>query len=407
MDNNEIDKKNDASVENNEDITVKDVKWETVNDDEHKGEIKFKNKKKKRFNGFFKILAVALICAVFGGAGGAIVFNSEYKNMAKSLSNSSLTQQSSSGSLSKIADISASAITKTAATVGPAVVGISNKAQGNFGLQDVDSGSGIIFDSKGYIVTNNHVIDNASKITVKLSSGKVLDAKVIGTDSRSDLAVIKVDATNLPIAKFGDSSKVSVGDTAIAIGNPLGEEFAGTVTAGIISAVNRQINYGGAIYKLIQTDAAINPGNSGGALCNKDGEVIGINSLKLGASENAEGMGFAITINEAKTIIASLMKTGTVTRPYLGILGQDAVSETNNVQGVYVNEIVPGSGAASAGIKPTDIIIELDGTKVQKFSDLAGIIDKHKIGDKVSCKLLRGGKTISINVTLTQMKANN
>lgn len=407
MDNNEIDKTNDTSVNNNEQTKVKDVNWETVNDDEHKGEIKFKSNKKKKLNGLFKILAVALICAVFGGVGGAIVFNSEYKNMTKSLSNSSLTQQSSSGSLSKTADISASAITKTAATVGPAVVGISNKAQGNFGLQDVDSGSGIIFDSKGYIVTNNHVIDNASKITVKLSSGKVLDAKVIGTDARSDLAVIKVDATNLPIAKFGDSSKVSVGDTAIAIGNPLGEEFAGTVTAGIISAVNRQINYGGAIYKLIQTDAAINPGNSGGALCNKDGEVIGINSLKLGASENAEGMGFAITINEAKTIIASLMKTGTVTRPYLGILGQDAVSQTNNVQGVYVNEIVPGSGAASAGIKPTDIIIELDGTKVQQFSDLAGIIDKHKIGDKVSCKLLRNGKTISINVMLTQMKANN
>jgi len=407
VDNNEIDKTNDTSVNNNEQTKVKDVNWETVNDDEHKGEIKFKSNKKKKLNGLFKILAVALICAVFGGVGGAIVFNSEYKNMTKSLSNSSLTQQSSSGSLSKTADISASAITKTAATVGPAVVGISNKAQGNFGLQDVDSGSGIIFDSKGYIVTNNHVIDNASKITVKLSSGKVLDAKVIGTDARSDLAVIKVEATNLPIAKFGDSSKVSVGDTAIAIGNPLGEEFAGTVTAGIISAVNRQINYGGAIYKLIQTDAAINPGNSGGALCNKDGEVIGINSLKLGASENAEGMGFAITINEAKTIIASLMKTGTVTRPYLGILGQDAVSQTNNVQGVYVNEIVPGSGAASAGIKPTDIIIELDGTKVQQFSDLAGIIDKHKIGDKVSCKLLRNGKTISINVMLTKMKANN
>jgi serine protease Do len=407
MDDKEIDKINNTSLEKDQQTKVSDVKWETVNDNENKGEIKFKSKKKRKFNGFFKILAVALICAVFGGVGGAIVFNNEYKNMTKTLSGSSLTQQNNSSSLSKMADVSTSAITKTAATVGPAVVGISNKAQGNFGLQDVDSGSGIIFDSKGYIVTNNHVIDNASKITVKLSSGKVLDAKVVGTDARSDLAVIKVDATNLPIAKFGDSSKVSVGDTAIAIGNPLGEEFAGTVTAGIISATNRQINYGGAIYKLIQTDAAINPGNSGGALCNSNGEVIGINSLKLGASENAEGMGFAITINEAKTIISSLMKTGTVIRPYLGILGQDAVSETNNVQGVYVNEIVAGSGAAAAGIKPTDIIVELDGTKVQKFSDLAGIIDKHKIGDKVTCKILRKGKTVSVNVTLTKMKANN
>ena len=407
MDNKEIDKTNDTSLENKNQTKVTDVNWETVDEAGDKGGIKFKSKKKKKLNGIFKLILVALVCAIFGGAGGAIVFNQEYKNMTKNSTGSSLTQQNSSSSLSKVADVSASAITKTAATVGPAVVGISNKAQGNFGLQDVDSGSGIIFDSKGYIVTNNHVIDKASKITVKLSSGKVLDAKVVGTDPRSDLAVIKVDATNLPIAKFGDSSKVSVGDTAVAIGNPLGEEFAGTVTAGIISAVNRQINYGGSIYKLIQTDAAINPGNSGGALANSNGEVIGINSLKLGASENAEGMGFAITINEAKTIIASLMKTGTVTRPYLGILGQDAISDTNSVQGVYVNEIVAGSGAASAGIKPTDIIIELDGTKVEKFSDLAGIIDKHKIGDKVSCKILRNSKTISISVTLTKMKANN
>lgn len=407
MDNDEINKTNGESLENNQQTKINDVNWEAVNENENKGEIKFSSKKKNKFNGFFKLLVVALICAICGGAGGAIVFNSKYKNMTKTLSNSSLAQQSSSSVLSKTTDVSSGSITKSAATVGPAVVGISNKAQGNFGLQDVDSGSGIIFDSKGYIVTNNHVIDKASKITVKLSSGKVLVAKVIGTDSRSDLAVIKVEATNLPIAKFGDSSKVSVGDTAIAIGNPLGEEFAGTVTAGIISAVNRQINYGGSIYKLIQTDAAINPGNSGGALCNSNGEVIGINSLKLGASENAEGMGFAITINEAKTIIASLMKTGTVTRPYLGILGQDAVSQTNNVQGVYVNEIVAGSGAAAAGIKPTDIIVELDGTKVQKFSDLAGIIDKHKIGDKVSCKILRNSKTISINVTLTKMKESN
>lgn len=407
MDNNEIDKLNDISMENSKETQVNDVNWEAVNDDENIGKIKFRSKNKKKINGFFKLLALVLVCAVSGAAGGAIVFNTKYKNMTKSSSTSSLTQQDNSNSLTKTADVSANAITKTAAAVGPAVVGISNKAQGNFGLQDVDSGSGIIFDSNGYIVTNNHVIDGASKITVKLSSGKVLDAKVIGTDSRSDLAVIKVEATNLPIVKFGDSSKVSVGDTAIAIGNPLGEEFAGTVTAGIISAVNRQINYGGSIYKLIQTDAAINPGNSGGALCNNVGEVIGINSLKLGASENAEGMGFAITINEAKTIIQSLMSTGTVARPYLGIMGKDAISNTNNVQGVYVNEVVAGSGAASAGIKPTDIIVELDGTKVEKFSDLAGIIDKHKIGDKVSCKILRNGNTISVNVELTQMKTNN
>ena len=406
MANNEIDKANGISVENNEETKVKDVNGQTPTDDKNKGKIKFINKNNKKIKDFIKLFAAVLVCVVFGGIGGAIIFNVESKNMIKSSSLSSLTQNNSN-SLTKTAGVSTSAISKTAATVGPAIVGISNKAQENFGLQDVNSGSGIIFDSNGYIVTNNHVINGDLKITVKLSSGKVFIAKVIGTDTRSDLAIIKVDATNLPIAKLGDSSKVSVGDTAIAIGNPLGDEFAGTVTAGIISAVNRQIDYGGAVYKLLQTDAAINPGNSGGALCNNSGEVIGINSLKLGASQNAEKMGFAITINEAKAIIQSLMSNGTVARPYLGILGQDTVLNNNNVQGAYVNEVVAGSGAAAAGIKPTDIIVEIDGTKVKQFSDLTGIIDKHKIGDKVSCKILRNGNTISVNVTLTQMKANN
>lgn len=227
-------------------------------------------------------------------------------------------------------------ITKVAESVGPAVVGISNKTEGYFGQEDQGSGSGIIFDPNGYIVTNNHVIDGAQKITIKLSTGKVLNASLVGTDRRSDLAVIKVDAKNLPVAKFGDSSKVKVGDVAIAIGNPLGEEFAGTVTAGIVSATNRKIQYAGAVYKLIQTDAAINPGNSGGALCNDAGEIIGINSLK----EKAEGIGFAISINEAKDIIKSLMDYGKVSRPYLGVAGKTISSEQTGVSGAYVAEVV-------------------------------------------------------------------
>jgi serine protease Do len=259
MDNNEIDKINGTSIENNEENKVEGFNSVTVNNDEDKCGIKFKNKKKKKFTGFFKLLAAVLICVVSGGA-GAIVFDTAYKNTTNSSSNSSLTQQNNS--LTNSGTTYTNLISKTAATVAPAVVGISNEEQGHSGLQAVDSGSGIIFASNGYIVTNNHVIDGASKITVKLSSGKSLDAKVIGTDPRSDLAVIKVDATKLPIAKFGDSSKVLVGDTAIAIGNPLGQEFAGTVTAGIISAVNRQIYYSGAIYKLIQTDAFISSANA-------------------------------------------------------------------------------------------------------------------------------------------------
>ncbi len=294
-------------------------------------------------------------------------------------------------------------ITKVAESVGPAVVGISNKTEGYFGQEDQGSGSGIIFDPNGYIVTNNHVIDGAQKITIKLSTGKVLNASLVGTDRRSDLAVIKVDAKNLPVAKFGDSSKVKVGDVAIAIGNPLGEEFAGTVTAGIVSATNRKIQYAGAVYKLIQTDAAINPGNSGGALCNDAGEIIGINSLK----EKAEGIGFAISINEAKDIIKSLMDYGKVSRPYLGVAGKTISSEQTGVSGAYVAEVVQGSGAAAAGIKPTDIIVELDGKKVTKFEDLADILDTHKVGDTVKAKILRNSKYKEINIILSEMKESN
>ena len=230
------------------------------------------------------------------------------------------------------------------------------------------SGSGIIFKSDGFIITNYHVIEGATEIKVKLSNDNVLKATVVGTDAISDLAVIKVEASNLPIAKFGDSSKVKVGDLAIAIGNPLGEQFSGTVTAGIISALDRRINIVDkktgeqTIYKVIQTDAAINPGNSGGALCNIYGEVIGINSLKINSASGTDGMGFAINTNEAKEIINDLMTYGKVIRPAIGIYGGTAISVGNDgVEGVYVQEVVRGSGAAVAGIMPTDIIIEIGG----------------------------------------------
>ncbi|WML36320.1 trypsin-like peptidase domain-containing protein [Clostridium sp. OS1-26] len=383
--------------------SVKDVKWKNVSDG--KGEIKFTNRRTKaKLKSLFKGVTFILIAAVSGGVSGAYIVNKKYSNKAYTPINQSLVESKMDSSKINTADMPKNAITKVAEVVSPAVVGISNKAEGFFGLQDAGSGSGIIFDPSGYIVTNNHVIEGATKITIKLSSGKVLNATLVGADPRSDLAVIKVDAQNLPVAKFGDSSKVKVGDIAIAIGNPLGEEFSGSVTAGIISALNRKIQYGGAIYKVLQTDAAINPGNSGGPLCNEAGEVIGINSLKIGAEANAEGMGFAIGINEAKDIIKSLMDHGKVSRPSLGIYGQGVVSEKNNIQGVYIREVVQGSGAAAAGIKPTDIIIELDKKKITKVEDLSDVLDKHKVGDTIQCKIWRNGKTIEVNITLSDMK---
>ncbi len=389
--------------------SIKDVQWENV-DENHvpPGCIKFKNNNKRnKISKAMKALAFVLIASVSGGVtGGYVAGNMSSKTYNYSSSGSSSLSQTANSSGSSSTSAAKNSITKVAETVGPAVVGIVSSYANTRISSDEATGSGIIFDSNGYIVTNNHVITGASSITVKLSSGKSLSAKVVGTDPRSDLAVIKVDAANLPVAKFGDSSKVKVGDVAIAIGNPLGEEFSGSVTAGIISALNRKIQYQGAIYKVLQTDAAINPGNSGGALCNEAGEVIGINSLKIGAAENAEGMGFAISINEAKTIIQSLMSSGKVSRPYLGIYGVSAVAGASSVQGVYVKEVVSGSGAEKAGVKPTDIIIELDGTKIGAFEDLSDIIDKHKVGDTVTCKIWRSGNTISLNIILTEMSNN-
>ncbi|MGO5064488.1 PDZ domain-containing protein [Clostridium sporogenes] len=380
---------------------LKNVEQKGLNAEPY-GEINFKkNRRRRRMKNMLFILIIIMISALCGGSTAYYMINKKLDKNSYTLTNKSLfEQQTENKNQSKNEQISKNSITKAAESVGPAVVGISNKTEGYFGVADQGSGSGIIFDPSGYIVTNNHVINGAQKITVKLSTGKVLDASLVGKDSRSDLAVIKVDAKNLPVAKFADSSKVKVGDVAIAIGNPLGEEFAGTVTAGIVSAINRKLQYGGAVYKLIQTDAAINPGNSGGALCNDSGEIIGINSLK----ENAEGIGFAISINEAKDIIKSLMDYGKVSRPYLGVAGKTISSERNGVSGAYIAEVVQGSGAAAAGIRPTDIIVELDGKKVTKFEDLADILDNHKVGDVVKTKILRNSKYKEVNVTLSEMK---
>ncbi|CDI48234.1 periplasmic trypsin-like serine protease [Clostridium tetani 12124569] len=382
---------------------VKDVRWESINSDE--GNIKFrKNKSHNRIKNFLKLIAFVLIAIISGSISGYYVVDKKINSIEK---NESYKGAPIVSERTSIKNRDKSSITKVAESVGPAVVGISNKSENFWGQIDKGSGSGIIFKPDGYIVTNYHVIKGADQVTIKLSSGKVFPAKIVGYDERSDLAVIKIEANNLPTAKFGDSSKVSVGDLAIVIGNPLGEEFAGSVTAGIISALNRRVEHQGAIYKVLQTDAAINPGNSGGALCNENGEVIGINSLRIGATANAEGMGFAISINETKKIIDSLMSYGKVRRPSLGVMGQSVASRDGKIKGFYVNEVILGSGAAKSGIKPTDVIIELNGKKVEKFDDMAQILEEHKIGDTIKCKIWRNGETKEVNIILSELKDFN
>ena len=388
---------------------IRDAMWKNAECSEDIfGEIKFrKNNKKNYFKSFLRVFSFILIAALSGGITAQYVINKEKapKDFSGILNSSALENNDIKG-------VYDNPISQVAEKVAPTVVGISNKEEGLWNTSE-GSGSGIIFKSDGYIITNYHVIEGATEIKVKLSNDNILKAVIIGKDARSDLAVIKVEANNLPIAKFADSSKVKVGDLAIAIGNPLGEQFSGTVTAGIISALDRRINIVDkktgeqTIYKVIQTDAAINPGNSGGALCNIYGEVIGINSLKVDSTTGTEGMGFAINSNEAKIIIDDLMTYGKVIRPAIGIYGGTAISVGNDgVEGVYVQEVIRGSGAALAGIMPTDIIIELGGKSVKNMEDLSDILEGYKVSDRLSCKLWRNGKVKEVSITLSELKSN-
>ncbi len=303
-------------------------------------------------------------------------------------------------------------VVRAAQAVGPAVVGITNKAYARdlFDRQMAvqGTGSGVIFDANGYIATNNHVVQDAQEIIIALPDGRTLPGKVLGTDPVTDLAVVKIEASGLPAATFGDSDGIAVGEPAIAIGNPLGLEFSGSVTAGVISALNRSIEIGDRRFKLIQTDAAINPGNSGGALVNADGAVIGINSAKIAAA-GVEGIGFAIPINSARPILQSLIDKGRVVRAYLGIglLDKNLIAQYGyNVtidKGVYVAKVDKAGPAAAAGIAEGDVIVSVGGTEVNSVADLRSIIDAEQVGSAVAIGLMRNGAPMTVNVTLEEM----
>jgi len=291
--------------------------------------------------------------------------------------------------------------------VGPSVVGIVSTVQYQGFFSDVSSGSGsgIIFTENGYIVTNYHVIAGATSVKVVLNTGKEYEAKLIGGDEKTDLAVIKIEETNLPAAVFGESTNLEAGEKVVAIGNPLGLEFAGSLTQGIISAVNRTVTVDRRTYKMIQTDAAINPGNSGGALVNEFGEVIGINSVKV-SSSGVEGLGFAIPISDAKPIIEDLINFGYVKgRPLIGlsvryVSEQEAYYYNLPAKGLFVVEVTEGTGAAKAGIMKGDIIISCNGQEVTSSEGLNEIRDSHKAGDTITLKINRNGSAMDVSVVL-------
>lgn len=313
---------------------------------------------------------------------------------------------------SKISDARNTPAVRVAKTVGPAVVGITNKAIArDFFDRMVETsgvGSGVIFKSDGYIITNNHVIAGAKEIIVSLSDGNTVNGTLIGTDEMTDIAVVKVDAKDLPVAQLGDSDEVVVGEPAIAIGNPMGLEFQGSVTVGVISALNRTLDLNDRRVKLFQTDAAISPGNSGGALVNADGEVIGINSAKL-ATTGVEGMGFAIPINTVKAIVKELMDKGYVARPYLGVTIFDKPTaarygyQLSIDKGVYVFQVAIDSPAGRAGFQRGDIILSIDGKEVNSVTDVRNEVAAHKVKDKVKVLLDRDGREATVEVTLEEM----
>jgi len=264
-------------------------------------------------------------------------------------------------------------------------------------------GSGFIIDKDGYIVTNNHVIDNADKIVVILNDEKEFEAQIVGRDKNTDLSLIKIESNhNLPVLRFGDSDTLKVGQWVVAIGNPFGLEQ--TVTAGIVSAKGRVIG-SGPYDDFIQTDASINPGNSGGPLLNMKGEVVGINTAIIAGGQ---GIGFAIPVNLAKNIIAQLKSTGEVTRGWLGVGIQDISEEVaeyygiKEKKGVLVTEVFPGDPADLAGIKPKDIILSVNGKAVESARQLTSMIADISVGDKIQIKINRDGKAKTIDVKIAK-----
>ena len=393
--------------------------------------VNFTTEKKQKNYDFTKNIAMPFVSGVLGAGivlGTCFGVPSIRENIVgKSTTNTVLdTSTSSTGSINTT-QISLENYSETGIAVAqkvlPSIVGIEvnyTVSSMFFNQQSTATatGSGIIMSEDGYIITNNHVISSSSsssssyysiseansiKVTLDGDETKY-DATIVGTDSQTDLAVIKIDKTGLTAAELGSSSSVQVGEFAMAVGSPLGMQ--NTVTGGMISALNREVTDSeGKTFTLIQTDAAINSGNSGGALVNSKGQVIGINTLKV-SSTGVEGMGFAIPIDSAKPIIDQLIQYNKVKRPYIGISGRDVDSETakrnNLVEGIYVVSVEEYSAAEIAGIKAGDVIVSADGQEAKTMNKLNEIKNKHQIGDTMTVVVNRQGTEKTITLTLKE-----
>jgi len=363
------------------------------------------------------VVTIALVTAIISGSLSAAAV----ANLLRPTTSGSVSQPAGSN-VSQVHIDESSAVITAVARVMPAVVTITSTSSGGIlgGANGV--GSGLIFDSNGWILTNKHVVNGSSQLQVTLSDSRVFSARVYGIDTLTDLAIVKIDATGLPAAPIGSSEDLQLGQLAIAIGNPLGT-FENTVTTGVISGLGRQIQAGDAttqsseqLNNLIQTDAAINPGNSGGPLINSAGQVIGINTA---VSQNAQGIGFAIPINVAQPLMRLAAEGKPLARPWIGVyfsvVNQQIAADrhlsvdsgvligaaANGAPGVF-----PGSPAEAAGLKEGDQIVSVDGVQIDASHDLGSMILPHVPGDKVVLHVLRGSQALDITVTLGVLPAN-
>ena len=364
-----------------------------------------------------KVVAFALCCSLVGGAVGAgsmillDTFRSNGESMVRGIKNESTIlmgdREAEVINLSYVdtekemtpAEIYANSVNST--------VGITTSITTNyFGYRTeaAASGSGFILTSDGYIVTNAHVVEDANEIKVTTYDNKVYDAELVGVDESNDLAVLKIEAEELTPVVLGDSDIMNVGDSVVAIGNPLGE-LTFSLTSGTVSALNRKITINNSAMNLIQTDCAINSGNSGGALFNSHGEVIGITNAKYcgdSSSATVDNIGFAIPINSVRDVITSIIENGYIEKPYVGISVYTLTNDykKDGLEGAYVYSVEEGSPADEAGLKPDDVITEVDGSKISGYDDLCQMISQCKEGDKLKLTVVRGGETVTIKVTV-------
>jgi serine protease Do len=419
--------------ENEDRDSIMEVAYEKV---QERPNVEITEQRKKGKAGWKTYLALVLVTSLISSTavGGILYskFSGEMKKQSELFRQSAVTSlvdrvqdnpAIETGNVLQTALAQGSTVTQIARKASPSVVGIRMTTSGTSSRyfsqlgEAKAEGSGVIVSGDGYIMTNYHVVEYAdpknqasrnTTLEVFLPDKRQAKARFIGGDSKNDLAVVKIDLKDLPVAELGDSSKLEVGELAVAIGNPLGMEFAGSVTAGVVSALDRMVTTEDKTLKLIQTDAAINPGNSGGALVNSKGQVIGINTIKISVT-GVEGLGFAIPINDAKPIVDQLTLFGYVKgRPLIGISGREitqALAEQYNLPvGIYILDVTAGSGADKAGMKKGDILVSLDGKAIQSMLDLDEVKKGHKAGDTVNATVMRDGKKVSIKLTFSEEK---